>query len=107
YPVILITSQLLTTGVGATPEPEPPATEGDQVPLSDEPHEPRKFYVHGGPGDIDTEVTYELDADGSKLRTVQITQYTGETVRSLFTDPDDLRQQWSDFEQRSAVVELF
>src|SRR5437763_16457737 len=26
---------------------------------------PRKFYVHGGKADIDTEVTYDLDADGS------------------------------------------
>ena len=60
-----------------------------------------------GPGEIDTEVTYDLDADGGKLRTVQISQYTGETVRTLYTDPDDLRQKWSDFDQRSAVVELF
>ena len=55
---------------------------------------------------IDTEVTYDLDADGSKLRTVQITQYVAETVKTLYTDPEDLRKKWSDFEQRSAVVEL-
>ena len=72
----------------------------------DEDAQPRKFYVHGGHGDIDTEVTYDLDADGGKLRTVQITQYAGETVRTLYTDPDELRQKWADVEQRSAVVEM-
>ncbi len=68
--------------------------------------EPRKYYVRGGAADIDTEVTYDLDADGSKLRTVQITQYAAETVKTLYTDPEDLRKKWSDFEQRSAVVEM-
>src|SRR5262249_17245957 len=47
----------------------------------------------------------DLDADGSKLRTVQITQYAAETVKTLYTDPEDLRKKWSDFEQRSAVIE--
>ena len=42
---------------------------------------------------------------GSKLRTVQITQYAADTVRTLYTDPDDLRKKWSDFEQRSALIE--
>ena len=72
----------------------------------DEGAHPRKFYVHGGHGDIDTEVTYDLDADGGKLRTVQITQYAGETVRTLYTDPDELRQKWADVEQRTTVVEM-
>jgi type I restriction enzyme R subunit len=51
-------------------------------------------------------VTYDLDVDGSKLRTVQITQYVADTVRTLFADPDDLRSQWSSFEQRSAVMAM-
>jgi type I restriction enzyme, R subunit len=74
--------------------------------FDDEHHQPRKFYVHGGKADIDTEVTYDLDADGTKLRTVQVTQHAADTVRTLYTDPEDLRRKWSDFEQRSAVVEL-
>lgn len=73
--------------------------------FDDETSPPRKLYVHGGPGDIDTEVTMDLDADGGKLRTVQITQFAGETVRTLYTDSDALRRQWCDFEQRSDVVE--
>jgi type I restriction enzyme R subunit len=87
---------------------EPPPTEepgAGQPDYDDEPRLPRKLYVHGGRTGIDTEVTYDLDADGSKLRTVQVTQYAAETVRTLYTDPEDLRGQWSDFEQRSAVVE--
>ncbi len=90
-------------------EEPPPDDEGDgragQPQFDDEPREPRKFYVRGGQVGIDTEMTYDLDADGSKLRTVQITQYVADTVRTLYTDADDLRRRWSDFEQRSAVVE--
>jgi type I restriction enzyme, R subunit len=74
--------------------------------IYDPPVGPRKYYVRGGKVDIDTEVTHDLDADGSKLRTVQITQYVGDTVRTLYTDPEDLRRRWSDFEQRSALVEM-
>lgn len=90
-------------------EPEPtPTDEGPSDPeFDDETPQPRKYYVHGGPGGVDTEVTYDLDADGSKLRTVQITQYVADTVKTLYTDPESLRQQWSDFEQRSSVVEMF
>jgi type I restriction enzyme R subunit len=78
---------------------------GGKPQFDDEQSTPRKYYVRGGKAGIDTEVTYDLDADGSKLRTVQLTQHAAETVRTLYTDPDDLRKQWSDFEQRSAVVE--
>lgn len=87
-------------------EKPPPEEEDAGKPQYDDEHpEPRKYYVRGGKADIDTEVTYDLDADGSKLRTVQITQYAAETVKTLYTDPDDLRKKWSDFEQRSAVIE--
>ena len=77
---------------------------GGRPNFDDEPAMPRKYYVHGGKADIDTEVTYDLEADGSKLRTVQITRYVGDAVRTLYTDPDDLRRRWSDFEQRSEVI---
>ncbi len=88
-------------------EEKPPAEEGTSKPdFDDETTEPRKFYAHGGPGGIDTEVTMDLDSDGSKLRTVQITQYVAETVKTLYTSPEDLRKQWSDFDQRSAVVQM-
>jgi len=80
--------------------------EGTTEPqYDDEVAEPRKYYTHGGPGGIDTEVTYDLHADGSKLRTVQITQYVADTVKTLYTNSEELRLQWSDFEQRSVAVE--
>jgi type I restriction enzyme R subunit len=85
-------------------QPEPADLEPGQPEFDDEVAPPRKYYVHGGKVDIDTEVTYDLDAEGSKLRTVQITKYVGDAVRTLYTDPDDLRRRWSDFEQRSEVV---
>jgi type I restriction enzyme R subunit len=88
-------------------EEKPPAEEGTSKPdFDDETTEPRKFYAHGGPGGIDTEVTMDLDSDGSKLRTVQITQYVAETVKTLYTSPEVLRKQWSDFDQRSVVVQM-
>ncbi len=89
-------------------EEEQPPDEGEAATpeYDDEEHLPRKYYVHGGQTGIDTEVTYDLDADGTKLRTVQLTQYTADTVRTMYTDPDELRRKWSDFEQRSAVIEL-
>lgn len=73
----------------------------------DENPEPRKFYVHGGPGGIDTEITMDLDVDGAKLRTVQITQYVTDTVKTLYTGPEELRQEWSNYDQRSEVIEKF
>jgi type I restriction enzyme, R subunit len=73
--------------------------------FDDDPHERRKLYAHGGPGGIDTEVTYDLDASGAKLGVREIRRYTEETVRTLYTNAEDLRRQWSDFEQRSALVE--
>ena len=88
-------------------EEKPPEEEGTSKPdFDDETTEPRKYYAHGGPGGIDTELTMDLDSDGSKLRTVQITQYVAETVKTLYTSPEDLRKQWSDFDQRSAVVQM-
>jgi len=92
-------------------EEEQQLAEQDHQPSTpdyDDDHpEPRKYYAHGGLGGIDTEVTYDLNADGSKLRTAQVTQYVADTVRTLYVDPDDLRSKWSDFDQRSAVVEGF
>ncbi len=113
-PALVVTERIDETGevIDGTvqiDEPEPATTEGGtrEPDYDDETPQPRKYYAHGGPGGIDTEVTYDLDADGSKLRTVQVTQYVADTVRTLYADPADLRRQWSDFEQRSAVVEEF
>ena len=63
-------------------KPQPEDDEAGKPQYDDQPHQPRKYYVRGGKADIDTELTYDLDADGSKLRTVQITQYAAETVKT-------------------------
>jgi type I restriction enzyme R subunit len=87
-------------------KPRPDEEETGKPKYDDERHKPGKYYVKGGKVGIDTEVTLDLDADGNKLRTVQITQYAADTVRTLYTDPDDLRKKWSDFEQRSAIIDM-
>ncbi len=68
------------------------------------PGEPRKLYTHGGPGGIDTEITLDIDADGKKLRTVEITKYVGEEVQKLATDSSDLRKKWANAAKRADVV---
>ena len=59
----------------------------------------REVTVH-----IINETVQELDANGHKLRTVQLTDYTGEQVRSLSRSAEDLRGQWAHSEQRAAIV---
>lgn len=95
-----------TVETETTANNEMPDDSSGQPQYDDEETKPRKYYVHGGPGGIDTEVTYDLDTDGGKLRTVQITQFAGETVKTLYTSPDELRMKWRDADQRKAVVEL-
>ncbi len=66
---------------------------------------PRKFYVDGGEVEIVQHVVYELDADGKKLATRQLSDYSGEKVRTLFPNASDLRTSWLDPERRSDIVE--
>jgi type I restriction enzyme, R subunit len=99
--------------IATTPEPVP-LPEPDEEDEADgkgvildppPPGEPRKLYAHGGAGGIDTEITLDLDADGKKLRTVEITKYVGEEVQKLATDTADLRKKWANVAQRKEVVE--
>ena len=45
-----------------------------------------------------------LDADGRKLRTAKLTDYTGEQVRTLYRSPDDLRGAWERGDEREKIV---
>jgi len=45
-----------------------------------------------------------LDADGRKLRTEKLTDYTGEQVRTLYRSADDLRGAWERGEEREKIV---
>jgi type I restriction enzyme R subunit len=50
------------------------------------------------------ELVHELDAGGHRLRVVQLTDYTGEQVRTLCTSAEDLRASWSAPESRTQIV---
>lgn len=80
-------------------EPEPPL--GDPEP---EPG-PRKFYVDGGEVSVVRHLVYELDAEGKKLACRQLTDYTGDKVRTLYPNASELRSDWLDPERRSEIVE--
>ena len=67
--------------------------------------EPRKYYLTNGVEvRIIDEVEAALDASGRKLRTVQLTTYTGEQVNSHVRDPDALRRSWAHADERERIV---
>src|SRR5579859_4933255 len=66
----------------------------------------RKFYLSNGlTVEILHEQVLELDASGKRLRTVALTTYTGEQVRSLYADRDALRRAWAAGDTRTAIVD--
>ena len=69
------------------------------------PPERRKFYYDGGQVEIAAELVHELDADGRQLRVIKLTDYTAEKVRTLCTDPDELRARWADASQRADIIQ--
>ena len=80
-------------------------TGGSDTGGEEEPGEPRKYFVDGGSVSIVSHLVYELDADGKQLNVVQFTDYTAESVRTLFTSQDDLRDQWADPVKRDEVIQ--
>ena len=66
---------------------------------------PRKFYVDGGEVEIVRHLVYELDTDGRKLACRQLTDYTGDKVRTLYPNASELRTDWLDPERRAEIVE--
>lgn len=66
---------------------------------------PRKFYVDGGEVEIIRHIVYELDADGKKLACRQLTDYTGDKVRTLYPNASELRTDWLDPQRRAEIVE--
>lgn len=76
------------------------------VEIEDEPDAgPRKFYVDGGEVEIVRHLVYELDAEGRKLSCRQLTDYTGDKVRTLYPNASELRADWLDPERRAEIVE--
>lgn len=91
------------------PEPDdlPDTPEGPEPPLGDPEPEPgpRKFYVDGGEVSVVRHLVYELDADGRKLACRQLTDYTGDKVRTLYPNASELRSDWLDPERRAEIID--
>ena len=83
------------TGYVTVPEDPPDAT--DDLP--------RKFYVDGGEVEIIRHLVYELDTDGKQLACRQLTDYTGDKVRTLYPNAPDLRRDWLDAARRAEIVD--
>jgi len=65
---------------------------------------PTRYIVEGVGVEIVADLVYELDANGSRLRTVSYTEYAGTSIRSLFRNIDALRSDWATDTYRSKVV---
>jgi type I restriction enzyme R subunit len=65
----------------------------------------RKFYVDGGEVAIIRHIVYELDADGRQLSARQLTDFTGDKVRTLYPNASELRSDWLDPARRAEIVE--
>lgn len=80
--------------------------EGGQGPIIHEPPdtERRKFYFDGGQVESAAHLVYELDPNGKQLRVVRYTDYAAETVRTLTASLRELRERWSDADQRSEII---
>ncbi len=63
-----------------------------------------KYFVDGGQVEIAAHLVYELDADGKQLRTVQLTDYAAEKVRTLYPSPAALRADWARPAGRAVIV---
>ena len=66
---------------------------------------PRKYYVDKGSVEIAAHLVYELDADGKQLRVIKYTDYTAESVRTLYPTAADLRQHWANPVDRTQIIE--
>jgi type I restriction enzyme R subunit len=66
---------------------------------------PRKLYVDGGTVEIAAHLVYDLDADGKRLQVKKFTDYTGEKVRNMYPSAAALRAEWSNAEERAAIIE--
>lgn len=66
---------------------------------------PRKFYYDGGRVEIIRQLVYELDSEGRQLACRQLTDYTGEKVRTLYPNASELRQLWLDPDRRAEIIE--
>lgn len=92
-------------------EPVPAAEQGavdEPAGLPDETEDDgtsRKYYVDGGHVEVVHHLVYDLDADGNKLKCRQLTEWTAEEVRTLYSTAADFRKDWLSQEKHAEVVE--
>jgi type I restriction enzyme R subunit len=65
----------------------------------------RKYYVDDLQVEITTEMVYELDSSGNRLRTVEFTDYTREQVKKLYPSFDILRSHWTTSDERKTIID--
>lgn len=96
-----------------SPEPSP----NDEVILRDgpppvitdppePPPQPAKYYVEKGKVRIAAHLTQDLDSEGRQLRVTEFRDYTGEVVKSFFSDPEALRRDWRNPDRRAETLAL-
>lgn len=64
----------------------------------------RKYYFDGGQVEIAAYIVYDLDADGTQLRTLTLTDYAAQKVRTLSRSSRELREEWADPERRAEII---
>jgi type I restriction enzyme R subunit len=66
---------------------------------------PRKYYLDNVQVYIVGEQAFELNPDGSELKTVQFTDYVTQNIRRLNLTAEHLKQNWSKAEQRAEILD--
>jgi type I restriction enzyme R subunit len=94
-----------------TPLPEgedtgegPEEVEVGPVIVDGPPPERRKYYFDGGRTEIAAHMIHELDPDGHQLYAASITDYTGQRIRTMAKDSEDLRNRWMNADQRADII---
>jgi type I restriction enzyme, R subunit len=77
---------------------------GAGLTFDDDQGPPRKFYVDGGVVEIAAHVVWDLDADGTRLQAKKFTDYTAESVRSMYPSAAELRAKWSAPDERATII---
>ncbi|MCC5839873.1 MAG: DEAD/DEAH box helicase family protein [Opitutales bacterium] len=93
-------------GGGETVEEPRPGPGPVIIDPPEPPNEPRKFYVQSGKVRIATHLTQDLASDGKQLRVSEFRDYTGEVIRSIFTDMAEFRHDWINPDRRAEVSAL-
>lgn len=74
-------------------------------PEDEDPTQPRKYYYDEGSVEIISHLVYELDPEGNRLSVVELTDYAGRTVRTLYPNAVELRRWWADPRKRGEIID--